>query len=355
MVIDVAMTETARLADYVLPAASQYEKPEATFFNLEFPRNTFHLRHPLLEPLPGDAGGARDLGAARPRAGRGRRGAARAAARGRARGPPGLRAGVHGGGPGGPRDRALAPYVLYETLGPTLPDGLQGAAALWGLAQRCAMTYPDAVRRAGHADGDALFDAILDGRSGITFTRRRVRGRLRLHRARGPAHRARDPGAARRAARRWSTSSRAGPATSSRSSCPSGSGAPTRRTTSSATRRGASATPTARCASARGRRAPRPGDGGRARITTPAGSAEATVEVSGAMLAGHASLPNGYGLDHPDAPTSGRRAERAHVADWRDAFAGRPGTSTCPRGSSRSPRRRSGRRAARAAPAAVRA
>ena len=53
MVIDVAMTETARLAHYVLPAASQFEKPEATFFNLEFPHNTFHLRHRLLEPLPG--------------------------------------------------------------------------------------------------------------------------------------------------------------------------------------------------------------------------------------------------------------------------------------------------------------
>ena len=26
----------------------------------------------------------------------------------------------------------LAPYVLYETLGPTLPDGLESAAALWG-------------------------------------------------------------------------------------------------------------------------------------------------------------------------------------------------------------------------------
>ena len=37
VVIDVAMTETARNADYVLPAASQYEKWEATFFNLEFP------------------------------------------------------------------------------------------------------------------------------------------------------------------------------------------------------------------------------------------------------------------------------------------------------------------------------
>src|SRR6476620_1755316 len=53
VVIDVALTETARLADYVLPAASQYEKPEATFFNFEFPDNTFHLRHALLEPLPG--------------------------------------------------------------------------------------------------------------------------------------------------------------------------------------------------------------------------------------------------------------------------------------------------------------
>ena len=53
VVVDVAMTETARLAHYVLPAASQYEKTEATFFNFEFPHNGFHLRRPLLEPLPG--------------------------------------------------------------------------------------------------------------------------------------------------------------------------------------------------------------------------------------------------------------------------------------------------------------
>jgi anaerobic selenocysteine-containing dehydrogenase len=37
VVIDVAMTETARHADYVLPAASQYEKPEATFSTSSFP------------------------------------------------------------------------------------------------------------------------------------------------------------------------------------------------------------------------------------------------------------------------------------------------------------------------------
>ena len=41
-------------------------------------------------------------------------------------------------------------------------------------------------------------------------------------------------------------------------------------------------------------------DGGRARITTAAGSAEASVEVSETMLPGHSSLPNGYGLDFTD-------------------------------------------------------
>jgi len=52
VVIDVAMTETARHADYVLPAASQYEKAEATYFNFEFPANTFQLRHPPDGPAP---------------------------------------------------------------------------------------------------------------------------------------------------------------------------------------------------------------------------------------------------------------------------------------------------------------
>jgi hypothetical protein len=44
VVVDVAMTETARLAHYVLPASSQYEKTEFTLFNFEFPTNYFHVR-----------------------------------------------------------------------------------------------------------------------------------------------------------------------------------------------------------------------------------------------------------------------------------------------------------------------
>ena len=51
VVIDIAMTETARAADYVLPASTQFEKWEATFFNFEFPENYFHLRKPLFAPL----------------------------------------------------------------------------------------------------------------------------------------------------------------------------------------------------------------------------------------------------------------------------------------------------------------
>jgi len=147
------MTETARLAHYVLPAATQFEKPEATFFNFEFPRNGFHLRRPLLAPLPGTlpepeiwARLVRALGLVDD-----------ADLRPLARRPLSLAAQLT------PKRfsslwrlirlcKAASVRSLRNTR-PTLPDGLSGAAALWGLAQKTAMSYPDAVHRAGHADG----------------------------------------------------------------------------------------------------------------------------------------------------------------------------------------------------------
>jgi len=69
-------------------------------------------------------------------------------------------------------------------------------------------------------------------------------------------------------------------------------------------------------------------DGGRARITTAAGSAEASIEISEAMLPGHASLPNGFGLDYTDADgtakTPGVAPNALTSSDWRDAYAGTP-------------------------------
>src|ERR1700749_3849142 len=53
VVVDVALTETAKLAHYVLPASSQYEKTEFTLFNFEFPRNFFQVRAGVVPPLEG--------------------------------------------------------------------------------------------------------------------------------------------------------------------------------------------------------------------------------------------------------------------------------------------------------------
>jgi anaerobic selenocysteine-containing dehydrogenase len=328
VVIDVAMTETARLAHYVLPAASQFEKPEATFFNLEFPHNTFHLRHPLLEPLPGtlpepeiwarlmralDVVDDADLQPLRDAADEGLEAYAQA---------------FLGAVSTNPAMSRALPFVLYETLGPTLPDGLKGAAALWGLAQKTAMAYPEAVRRAGHADGNALFEAILQSRSGVTFTVHEYEddfelvahedhkialqmpemlneirklhdasvglttpefpvvlsaGERRAYTAndifRDPAWRKRDADGALRVS--------------------------------------------VEDAQALGLVA-----GGRARITTAAGSAEASVEISEAMLPGHASLPNGLGLDFVDddgqTHIPGVAPNALTSTEWRDAYAGTP-------------------------------
>ena len=50
VVIELAMTETAELADYVLPATSGYEGYNGTFFSWNFPEIYFQLRRPLLHP-----------------------------------------------------------------------------------------------------------------------------------------------------------------------------------------------------------------------------------------------------------------------------------------------------------------
>ena len=69
-------------------------------------------------------------------------------------------------------------------------------------------------------------------------------------------------------------------------------------------------------------------DGHRAIVTTARGRAEATVEVSGAMLPGHASLPNGFGLESTGQGgkkvVTGVAPNSLTSSDWRDEFAGTP-------------------------------
>ena len=131
VVIDVAMTETAELADYVLPASSQYEKFEATFFPSEFPDNFFHLRHPLMEPLPGTMQEAEiharlieALGVFEPRE---LDGLKEAAVQGTDQFTQAMLFAM-----AQPKIVQHISYVLYRTLGPTLPFGAAAAAPLWG-------------------------------------------------------------------------------------------------------------------------------------------------------------------------------------------------------------------------------
>jgi len=50
VVNDIVMSETARLADYVLPCRTFYESWDATFFPMTYPKVFFQLRRPLVAP-----------------------------------------------------------------------------------------------------------------------------------------------------------------------------------------------------------------------------------------------------------------------------------------------------------------
>ncbi|MBK9178677.1 MAG: molybdopterin-dependent oxidoreductase [Acidimicrobiales bacterium] len=333
VVIDVAMTETARLAHYVLPVPTQYEKWEATFFNFDFPRNVFHLRRPLLEPPPGvlaepeiharlvealGALGEDRVAPLREAAGRGRAAFADA---------------FFAATTADPELGRLAPVVLYRTLGPTLPDGAAAAAVLWGAAHRCVLANPEGTRRAGFDGegleaGERLFEAILTSPSGVVITDdepdatwRRVRtadGKVQLclpellDELRGLAVEpppAPDP--------EWPLVLSAGERRSFTANTIMRDPAWRKRDPGGALR--VSPADAARLGLT---------DGGRARVSTRRGALEVLVEVSDTMQPGHVSLPNGMGLDHPGDDGSlvpnGAAPNELTASEDRDPWAGTP-------------------------------
>ena len=333
VVIDVVMTETAEQADWVLPASSQYEKAEATFFSAGFPDNMFHLRPAILEPMEGtlsepeihsrlvQATGVLDgidFDALRTAAQEGIESFSEAFMAAAA------------------ENKALSEYgavVLYETLGKTLPWDKRGGAVLWFSCQMIAQKYPEQVRAAGHTGKDAalgniLFEAILEGEDGVIFSRHThdqafdflttsdQRIHLDIEEMHTALNKLQD--------------------------------APVNYTTeeypyvlAAGERRGFSANtivrdPAWRKKDQEGALRIHPkdaeelnvGDGERVRITTPGGQAVAVVEINETVLPGYVSLPNGYGLSYSPA---GGKPEIVGVApneltstEWRDPIAGTP-------------------------------
>ncbi len=180
VVVDVAMTETARLAHYILPAASQFEKMEATAFNLEFPENFFHLRHPLFAPfgdslpepeiytrllekmgiLPKTYPILSKIAAFEPKV------TARL----------GYMSALKILFSRKPHLQKYASSVIYRTLGQTLPKGMEAAAPLLGLTLQYAQKYAEAVKRVGYEGGkrtlgNSLFNAILASKSGVIISK----------------------------------------------------------------------------------------------------------------------------------------------------------------------------------------
>ena len=178
IVIDIAMTETAKHADYVLPTTTQYEKAEATFFNFEFPDNYFHLRHPVIEPpnnsevldegeihariveqlneLPIEVSHINE----------------RLKKMGKEHFPQILEEAARKN----PKINLYAPVVLYRTLGQFLPKGLANSASLWKTAHTVATRSFDSIEKAGIRGepkdlGGNLFYEFISNPHGLVFSK----------------------------------------------------------------------------------------------------------------------------------------------------------------------------------------
>ncbi len=305
VVIAIAMTETAREADYVLPATTQYEKAEATFFNFEFPENYFHVRPPLFTAPDGVLDEAEihmrlasALGAVPPGIEDELNEVLRSAGR------EGFREAVFAKLAEHPELFAIAPGLLYRTLGKTLPDGMQNAAALWAICHQHAMGSRASIEAAGFTGegmdlGDALFDGIINGPSAVIISKEdwadiwhRVPG--------GSVNLALEDMLAD--VRRLGEET---PAETS-SDFPFLLSAGERRAFTANT---IMRNPEWRKKDADGALYINPedaarlnlGEGSSARISTQVGALNVIVELSERMQAGHVSLPNGLGLDYPDA------------------------------------------------------
>ena len=333
VVVDVALTETARLADYVLPVASQFEKAEATFFNFEFPANYFHLRRPLLDPPAGlfseaelharlvEALGAMPEGAVL---------ALREAWR---EGRAAFRATFFDLLGSDPTLFPRLPVVLYRAIGDLLPHRLAEGAVVWALCQVAARRQPDSIRRAGFAGdapelGDALFDAILASPRGVVFS---------VDEYPESFARVRTPGGRIQLAVPELFEELDGLA----GEAPAAAAAEFPFVLSAGERRSFTANTIVR--NPDWRRKDREGalrvspedakrlgleDGDRARLSTKRASVLVEIEISDRMQPGHVSLPNGLGLDYPDA-TGAERAtgvapNELTASEDRDWLAGTP-------------------------------
>lgn len=329
VVVDVAMTETARHADYVLPTANQFEKWECSFFNLDPIENVFHLRKPVLSPPTGVLTEAEihsrlveALGAVPQTLVDELKDTLKTS------GLPAFAQRLWSETQTNPRLKGVLSVILYRTLGQTLAEG-QEAAPLWVIAHSFAQRHPDALARAGFSGseqemGEKLFRSMLTAHSGVVFSvddpetswdRVGVRGQkingclpelmeiLKDLPSQADIHDTDYPYILSAGERRSFTANTIYRDPEWRKKDREG------------------------CLRMSGQDAQelRVNTGDRVKVITKAGSGTVRVEVSTRMQPGHVSLPNGYGLSHFDQSDDDVIApnELTRLKD-RDPFAGTP-------------------------------
>ena len=172
VVVDVAFSETAALADYILPARTTYEAYDASLWSFNFPEIFFQLRRPVIE----SEGDTRENGSIMtalvekmgllpqiPAS------LYQSAKEDRKRFSRELSQYVKAD-PGAP---LKLPFVLSKTLGPVL--GSDHLAFLWGLLWSAPKEIKEAMARAGFPEGEdqaeIVYRAIMDNPQGIWLGR----------------------------------------------------------------------------------------------------------------------------------------------------------------------------------------
>jgi anaerobic selenocysteine-containing dehydrogenase len=168
VVNDIAMSETARLAHYVLPCRTFFESWDTTFFPWTYPEVFMQLRRPIIQPpadcleasqiftrLAGHMGLVPDIPAELYKAAGGDRLA--------------FGARLMEYGAGAPRALSRMPFVLAKTLGRAWDSAAK--AGLWGVLMTAPKAFRNNAARAGFApgldQGDRIFQALLDHPEGI--------------------------------------------------------------------------------------------------------------------------------------------------------------------------------------------
>ena len=165
--VEIAMTETAALSHYVLPAKSAFEKWDSTFFQRAYPEYYFHMRPPVVEAegeaveesgiyvglaermnlIPEYPAKLWDLAKDRRSYG------------------PALRDYLKAN----PKAAPWAPFILAQTLGKEL--GSNNLAVLWMLVNQFVQNRPEDIARAdfrvGPGTAEEIFQKILDTPGGV--------------------------------------------------------------------------------------------------------------------------------------------------------------------------------------------